>query len=194
MAFQERIKERGLQPEREIMAVLPILEYPNEILRKTVAKETSVDEELVRLSKDMAETMYAAPGVGLAAPQVGQLRRIIVLDCAREGDPPDLLVAVNPEILESEGEVCHSEGCLSIPGYYADVMRHAKIRARWLDVTGKEVTGTLEGLKAICFQHECEHLDGGLFIDHLSPLKRSLFRKKYKKQHQNRSGGEKGDT
>jgi len=162
------------------MAILPIRHYPDEVLRRKVPLETGIDQSLIDLSKDMVETMYAAPGVGLAAPQVGELRRLIVLDCGPK-ETPRLIVAVNPEIILRDGESYEEEGCLSVPGYYAQVARSARIKVRFLDLEGKEVTLECAGLLAICFQHEIDHLEGQLFIDHLSSLKRSIFRRKYKK-------------
>lgn len=163
------------------MSLLRIHHYPDPVLKQKAARITSFDAELRRLAEDMLETMYAAPGVGLAAPQVGVSQRLIVLDCAPKDAPPTPLVAVNPEIVGGEGECCEEEGCLSVPEYYAKVPRQEKVRVRFqtLDGTAREVEA--DGLWAVCFQHEIDHLDGILFVDHLSPLKRSLFRKKYLK-------------
>ncbi|MBN1140555.1 MAG: peptide deformylase [Deltaproteobacteria bacterium] len=162
------------------MAILPIRHYPDEVLRKKVPPETKIDQSLIDLAKNMAETMYAAPGVGLAAPQVGESRRLIVLDCNPK-DSPRLITAVNPEIILRDGESYEEEGCLSVPGYYAQVARNARIKVKFLDLEGQEVIMDVAGLLGICFQHEIDHLDGLLFIDHLSSLKKSLFRRKYKK-------------
>lgn len=163
------------------MAILRIRQYPETVLKEVAAPVALFDEELAALARDMAETMYAAPGVGLAAPQVGVSRRLVVIDCARKDAPPQLIVAINPEILEREGEVNEEEGCLSVPGYYARVPRNARVRVRYQDLQGAYVEGEAEGLLAVAFQHEIDHLDGVLFVDHLSPLKKSIFRKKWRK-------------
>jgi len=163
------------------MAILRIYHYPEPVLKQPAAPVTVFDAELQRLAADMAETMYAAPGVGLAAPQVGVSKRLIVLDCAAKDEPRQLLAAANPEIVSREGESCEEEGCLSVPEYYAKVERSARVRVRYQDLAGESRELEAEGLWAICFQHEIDHLDGILFVDHLSPLKKSLFRKKYKK-------------
>jgi len=163
------------------MALLRIYQYPEPVLKQPAAPVSGIDDELRRLAADMAETMYAAPGVGLAAPQVGVSRRLIVLDCTGKEEPRQLITAVNPEIIAREGESCEEEGCLSVPEYYAKVERSARVTVRYLDLDGQVQELTVEGLWAICFQHEIDHLDGILFVDHLSPLKKSLFRKKYKK-------------
>lgn len=158
-----------------------ILHYPEPLLKETSAPVTHFDENLKKLAEDMAETMYAAPGVGLAAPQVGVSKRLVVIDCAPKSEEPHLMKIVNPEIIAREGEVFEEEGCLSVPGYYAKVSRSARITVRHQDLEGKTVELEADGLLAIAFQHEIDHLDGILFIDHLSPLKKSIFRKKYKK-------------
>ncbi len=163
------------------MAILRIFHYPEPVLKQPALPVTGIDDELRQLAADMAETMYAAPGVGLAAPQVGVSRRLIVLDCAGKEEPRQLITAINPEILDREGESCEEEGCLSVPEYYAKVERSARVTVRYLDLAGEERETAVEGLWAVCFQHEIDHLDGILFVDHLSPLKKSLFRKKYRK-------------
>jgi len=170
----------GRLEERKTMAILPIRHYPDDVLRKQVPLEKEIDQRLIDLAGEMAETMYAAPGVGLAAPQVGESRRLIVLDCNPK-DSPRLITAVNPEIILRDGECYEEEGCLSVPGYYSQVTRSSRIKVRFLDLKGKEVTLDCAGLLAVCFQHEIDHLDGVLFIDHLSSLKKSMFRRKYKK-------------
>jgi peptide deformylase len=163
------------------MAILRILHYPDPVLKRVSAPVATIDDELKTLAKDMAETMYAAPGVGLAAPQVGISKRLVLIDCSPQDAPRQLITAVNPEILERDGESFEEEGCLSIPGYYARVLRSAWVKARYLDLEGKTVEVEAEGLLAIAFQHETDHLDGILFVDHLSSLKKGMFRKKYKK-------------
>jgi peptide deformylase len=129
----------------------------------------------------MAETMYAAPGVGLAAPQVGISKRLTVIDCSARDEDAQLLVLVNPEIIDREGEACEEEGCLSVPEYYAKVNRSARVKVRFQDLDERSHIIEAQGLTAIACQHEIDHLDGILFVDHLSPLKRSIFRKKWKK-------------
>ena len=162
------------------MGLLKIYHYPDSVLSKIAEPITVVDDEIRQLAADMAETMYAAPGVGLAAPQVGISRRLIVLDCGGEDDP-ELIKAVNPEILDSDGESFEEEGCLSVPGFYACVKRSAWVTVRYLDMDGNVVEREADGLLAICFQHEIDHLDGKLFVDRLSSLKKGMFRKKYPK-------------
>lgn len=163
------------------MAVLRIRHYPEEVLRRKAEPVETLDEGLRTLARDMAETMYDAPGVGLAAPQVGVSCRLVVIDCSPKDAPAELITAINPEIIETSGQVTEEEGCLSVPEYYAAVTRSAQVRVRYLDLDGERVEREADGLLAIAFQHEIDHLDGVLFIDHLSSLKKSLFRKKYKK-------------
>lgn len=163
------------------MAIRRILHYPDPVLREKSAPIEEIDDSVRVLADDMAETMYAAPGVGLAAPQVGEHRRLIVLDCAADNDERRLICAVNPEILSLEGEISEEEGCLSVPSYYAKVTRSPRARVAYLNLDGQRVELEAEGLLAVAFQHEIDHLDGVLFVDHLSPLKKSLFKKKYKK-------------
>jgi len=162
------------------MSLLKIYHYPDSVLTKIAEPVASVDDEIRQLAADMAETMYAAPGVGLAAPQVGILRRLIVLDCGSE-ESPELIKAANPEILERQGDSCEEEGCLSVPGYYAAVKRSSWVKVRYQDMDGQVVEREADGLLAICFQHEIDHLDGKLFVDRLSSLKKGMFRKKYPK-------------
>lgn len=157
-----------------------ILTYPDPELKKKSAPVAIINEKLIELAKDMAETMYNAPGVGLAAPQVGVHQRVIVIDVSPKDEDSDLIVAVNPVIIHAEGESYEEEGCLSIPKYGANVRRHARVVVKSLNLDGEEVTREAEGLLAIAFQHEIDHLDGILFVDHLSPLKREIFRKKYR--------------
>jgi peptide deformylase len=158
-----------------------ILHYPEPVLQRRAEPIDTIDAGVRNLARDMAETMYAAPGVGLAAPQVGVSRRLIVLDCARKDEPPNLIVAVNPEIVARDGSCCEEEGCLSVPGYYTSVVRDARITVTFLDLDGQKQSLDADGLLAIAFQHEIDHLDGILFIDRLSPLKKGMFRRKYKK-------------
>ncbi|MBB5014772.1 peptide deformylase [Rehaibacterium terrae] len=162
------------------MAKLTILEFPDPRLR-TVAKPVErVDDALRRLIDDMFETMYAAPGIGLAATQVDVHQRLLVLDVSEDKSRP--MVFINPEIVASEGtEVCQ-EGCLSVPGIFADVKRAAQVTVRALDRDGRPFEIVADGLLAVCIQHEMDHLAGKLFVDYLSPLKREMVRKKLAKQ------------
>ncbi len=163
------------------MAIREILHYPEPLLKQKSVLVTEFNDELKQLAADMVETMYAAPGVGLAAPQVGVLKRVIVLDCSGSEEPADLLIAVNPEIVGGEGESMEEEGCLSVPGYWASVKRTATATLRYQDTAGNVHERSADGLLAIGMQHEVDHLEGVLFVDRLSPLKRSIFRKKYLK-------------
>jgi peptide deformylase len=165
------------------MAKLPIVTLPDPVLRKLSAPVERVDDELRRLADDMLETMYAAPGVGLAAVQVGIPRRLVVLDVADENEPPQPLVLVNPEIvaLGSQTRV-HEEGCLSIPDFRIEIERPSTLTLRYLDRDGIEREIEADGLLATAIQHEVNHLDGKLIIDFLSPLKRDMVVRKFKKQ------------
>lgn len=165
-----------------------ILTYPNPELKKKSAPVVIINDTIRELARDMAETMYHAPGVGLAAPQIGVHQRLIVIDVAPD-DKPELIVAINPVIIHAEGEAYEEEGCLSVPRFAANVRRHAQVVVKGLDLEGNEKTWRADGLLAIAFQHEIDHLDGILFVDHLSPLKRDLFYRKTRKQVE---GG--GDT
>ena len=162
------------------MALLPILEYPDPRLRKVAAPVTDFDAKLQKLVRDMAETMYAAPGVGLAATQVDVHKRVIVIDTSDTKD--DLLVLVNPEIVMAEGEAECEEGCLSVPGYYDKVTRAARITVRARNERGEPIERTADGLLAVCIQHEMDHLLGKMFVDYLSPLKRARVAAKQKKK------------
>lgn len=158
-----------------------ILTYPNPELKKKSAPVTIINDAVRELVRDMAETMYDAPGIGLAAPQIGVHQRIIVIDIAGSDEPPQLIVAINPVIVHGEGEAYEEEGCLSVPKYSANVRRHARVVIKGLDLEGNEQTWKADDLLAIAFQHEIDHLDGVLFVDHLSPLKRDLFQRKFRK-------------
>jgi peptide deformylase len=170
------------------MAIRRIIEVPDPLLRQKSTPVDTVDDELRALIADMFETMYAAPGIGLAAIQVGVPKRVLVIDLQEPleegGDPVrDPRVFINPEIIEhSEREVPYTEGCLSVPDQFADVDRPDRIRARWLDEQGEQHEEVIEGLLATCLQHEMDHLEGILFIDHLSRLKREMILKKLAKQ------------
>jgi peptide deformylase len=163
------------------MAVLPIKKYPEEVLKKRASPIPALTRDVRRLIDDMVETMYAAPGIGLAAPQVGVSQRLIVIDVSVRDEKYPLIVLINPEIVEAENLIESEEGCLSVPGYTAVVKRAEKVVARGLGKDGKpiEVEGT--GLLARALQHEIDHLDGVLFVDRLSAIKREFFRKRYLK-------------
>jgi peptide deformylase len=169
------------------MAILPIVEVPDPRLRQISSPVEKVDDGVRALIRDMFETMYDAPGIGLAAIQVGVPKRILVIDLqepeAEDGPPvKDPRVFINPEIIKhSDEEVPYLEGCLSVPDQYAEVERPDHIRARWLDENGKAHEEQLDGLLAVCLQHEMDHLEGILFIDHLSRLKREMVLKKLAK-------------
>jgi peptide deformylase len=165
------------------MAVLPICRLPDAVLRQEAREVTDINGKMQRLIDNMAETMYAAPGLGLAANQVGELQRLIVFDVShKEGGPRKLQVVLNPRIVAKEGEILYEEGCLSVPDFSAEVRRHAKVLVKGLDREGKPIEITGEGLLAIVLQHEIDHLNGILFIDHISRLKRGLFLRRLKKQ------------
>lgn len=161
----------------------PILIHPDPRLKKLCAPVADLTDELRRLADDMLETMYAAPGIGLAAPQVGVLDRLIVLDCEKdETAPPKPTVMFNPEVIAASDETnTYEEGCLSIPDQYAEVTRPAEVTVRWLDRDGALQEQDFGGLWATCVQHEIDHLDGKLFIDYLKPLKRQLITRKMQK-------------
>ena len=162
------------------MAILEILQYPDPRLNQPAQRVEKIDAATRQLIDDLAETMYAAPGIGLAATQVDVHERLLVLDVSEEKTHP--LVFINPEILDSEGSQVYQEGCLSVPGIYADVKRADKVRVRALDRDGQPFELSAEGLLAVCIQHEMDHLAGKVFVDYLSPLKRELVRKKLAKQ------------
>lgn len=162
--------------------IRPILTFPDPVLKKKSAPVTIITEEVRQLARDMAETMYDAPGVGLAAPQIGVLQRMIVIDVAAKDEAPQLITAINPVIVHGEGEVFEEEGCLSVPNFSANVKRHASVVVKGLSLDGQERVWQANDLLAIAFQHEIDHLDGTLFVDRLSPLKRELFLKKCKKR------------
>ena len=162
------------------MTLLTILEFPDPRLRTQAQPVTRFDSELKQLAADMLETMYAAPGIGLAASQVDRHIQMLVLDVSEEKNTP--MTIVNPRILEREGTQTCQEGCLSVPGIFADVERADRIRVAAQDVQGQAFELEAEGLLAVCIQHEMDHLQGKLFVDYLSPLKRDMVRKKLEKQ------------
>lgn len=163
------------------MSLLEVLLFPDDRLRQIAADVERFDERVLRLSEQMLETMYDSRGVGLAATQVNVHERIFVADCADDGCAPEPLVFINPVIMERSGSVESEEGCLSIPGVTDKVMRAEAVRVRAQDVSGNSFEREVGGLLAICIQHEIDHLDGRLFIDYLSPLKRQRIRKKFEK-------------
>jgi peptide deformylase len=164
------------------MAIRPILTVPDPVLKQVSKRVDSVTDETRRLMDDMLETMYAAPGIGLAAIQVGVPQRVIVMDLAKEDEPPAPRYFVNPEILETSDEMqTYEEGCLSVPEYFDEVERPNRVRLRYLNYSGEQVEEWAEGMYAVCIQHEMDHLQGTLFIDHLSRLKRSFAINKVKK-------------
>jgi peptide deformylase len=158
-----------------------ILTWPDPELKKKSAPVVVINDKIRELVKDMVETMYDAPGVGLAAPQVGVHQRVIIIDVSGKEEPPELIVAVNPVIVHAEGESYEEEGCLSVIKYAANVRRHASVVVKTLNLEGEEMTYRAEGLLAVAFQHEIDHLDGILFVDHLSPLKREIFKRKQRR-------------
>jgi peptide deformylase len=164
------------------MAQLPIITAPDPRLKIKARPVRAVDAKIRRLMDDMLDTMYGAIGVGLAAPQVGQSSRVIVLDVAREGEKPQPMQLANPEILWRSPELTTgNEGCLSLPEHYAEVTRPAKIRLRYLDYQNEIREIEASGLLAMCLQHEIDHLDGVLFVDHISSLKRGIILRKLAK-------------
>ncbi|MDE2486945.1 MAG: peptide deformylase [Alphaproteobacteria bacterium] len=165
------------------MAIREILVVPNPALKQVSAPVEQVDDALRALMDDMLETMYAAPGIGLAAIQIGVPKRVIVMDLAREGEDQQPRYFVNPEILWASDETApYEEGCLSVPDIYDEVERPARVRLRYMNYAGEPIEEDAEGIFAVCIQHEMDHLDGVLFIDHLSRLKREQAIKKVKKQ------------
>ena len=164
------------------MTIKPLIILPDPLLRQVSKPIERVDSDLQRLADDMLETMYDAPGIGLAAIQIGVPRRMLVIDVSREGEEKQPLVFINPEVVKSSDErSLYEEGCLSIPDYYAEVERPATIGVKYLDRDGKEQLIDADGLLATCLQHEIDHLNGVLFIDHISRLKREMVIKKFAK-------------
>ena len=163
------------------MAILEILKYPNPRLKKASRPVENINEDIIRLIHDMVETMYAVPGVGLAAPQVGVLQRVIVLDIDPDHPGKSLIKLINPEIRRAEGEVTWEEGCLSVVDFTAEVRRAAQVEVVGLNEKERETKIEGEGLLAVALQHEIDHLDGKLFIDRISRLKRDLYTRRLKK-------------
>lgn len=166
------------------MAILKILEFPDPRLRKKAVPVETVNDALRALIDDMFETMYAAPGIGLAATQIDVHQRLLVADVSAEKTDPYVLI--NPEILEKDGQAFTEEGCLSVPGYYEEVERAEHIRVRYLDRDGTQQESDMHGLLAVCVQHEIDHLDGKLFVDYLSEAKRQRLRKRIEKDRRSR--------
>lgn len=162
------------------MALLPILRFPDVRLKKVASPIKAIDDKIRRLASDMAETMYEAPGIGLAATQVDVHQRLVVIDTSE--DKSELLVLVNPEVVVWEGEQSGEEGCLSVPGIYEKVERAERVTVNFLDLDGQPRSLTADGLLAVCIQHEIDHLDGKVFVDHLSQLKQTRIRSKLAKQ------------
>jgi len=161
------------------MAILDILKFPDPRLRNNANRVKMVDSSVQKLVDNMLETMYDAPGIGLAATQVGVAKQVVVIDISEERDQP--MVLINPEILEAEGQEEMEEGCLSVPGYFEKVTRSERIKLKALDRDGQDYIEDLDGLLAVCVQHEIDHLHGKLFVDYLSRLKRERIRKKLEK-------------
>ncbi|MEZ4389835.1 MAG: peptide deformylase [Polyangiales bacterium] len=164
------------------MAIRTILRYPDKRLRNKAEPVSVVDDGVRQLCDDMAETMYAAPGVGLAAPQIGVSKRIFVIDIANEGEPSDLRTFINPEIVAREGETVWEEGCLSFPGVHEEIERAAKVTVRAMNVQGETFELSAEGLLAIAIQHENDHLEGTLMVDRVSLLKKRMIDREMRKQ------------
>lgn len=162
--------------------ILPIVKYGDPVLAKKAAPVTEFNEELRSLVENMFETMYAAPGVGLAAPQVGVSKRLFVMDCSGGKNPEEKIVLINPEIVDTEGKQTGDEGCLSFPNIYFEVTRPKRLVAKAFDIEGKEFTIDAMDLTARCIAHENDHLDGELFIQYLGPIKRELVMRKIKKR------------
>ncbi len=165
--------------------IMKIYKFPEPVLRKQTEPVENIDEEIQKLIDAMGETMYAAPGIGLAANQVGEPIQLLVYDLTPRDKGRNLCVLMNPEIVAAEGEILYDEACLSVIDFSAEVKRHAMVKVRGIDRNGKPADIEAEGLMAICLQHEIDHLNGKLFIDHISSLKRALYKRRLKKILQN---------
>jgi peptide deformylase len=185
------LEEKG-SSERQLVELLNIHTYPDPVLKSRADEVTDIDGDLMKLIEDMGETMYDAPGIGLAANQIGILKRILVYDVGhKSGDGRNLNVLINPEIVAGEGKIVHDEACLSVIDFSAEVTRMAKVQVKGYDKDGHPVDIEAEGLLAVCLQHEIDHLNGTLFIDHISSLKRSLYKRRLKKMMmENSSSGQ----
>ncbi len=172
------------------MAILPILVAPHPVLKRKCVPVEVVDDNVRRTLNDMLETMYDAPGIGLAAPQIGVSKRMLVIDCAGHGEKPQPMKIINPEIItRSDDLTTYEEGCLSFPEQYAEVKRPARITLKYLDETGAGQQIEADGLLAICIQHEIDHLDGIVFVDHISSLKRGIILRKLQKMMRGKDRG-----
>lgn len=169
------------------MALLPICTYPDPVLRQKAECVKNIDSEIQRLIDDMIDTMYDAPGIGLAANQVGCPVRVLVIDLQREDCEYGLITLINPELVSASGETIHEEGCLSVPEFYSNVRRNEEVVVCGLDRDGNRIDISAEGLLAIALQHEMDHLDGKLFIDRISPVVRDIFKRRWKKKHKEES-------
>jgi peptide deformylase len=164
------------------MTIKPLIILPDPVLRQLSQPVETVNADVRRLADDMLDTMYDAPGIGLAAIQIGVPRQMLVIDVAKEGEDKQPLVFINPKILTTSDEMSvYEEGCLSIPDYYAEVERPAVVTVEYIDLEGKQLTAKVDGLLATCLQHEIDHLNGVLFIDHISKLKREIVIRKFTK-------------
>ena len=168
--------------KEELMALLSIVTYPDEPLRRPSAPVDHIDKQIRKLVSDMTETMYQAPGIGLAANQVGEPLQVVVIDVQRENEAGGLLTLVNPRIVAAHGQVSFEEGCLSVPGYFAHVKRYEEVTVEALDIEGNPLRLEASGLLAVVLQHELDHLNGRLFIDHLNPIARDIFKRRWKKK------------
>ena len=169
-----------------------IVLHPDARLKKKSVEVENITDALIKLAEDMMETMYDAPGIGLAAPQIGVLERLIVMDCAKkEDEEPDPIIMVNPTIIaSSEENSVYEEGCLSIPEHFAEITRPEFVQVEWIDLGGKQHSEEFNGLKSTCVQHEIDHLNGKLFIDYLGPMKRQLITRKMQKFKREKSRGD----
>ncbi len=165
------------------MSLLDICTYPDPVLRETCAPIENIDGEILKLIDDMAETMYEAPGIGLAANQVGRPIRLVVIDLQKPEIQNGLIVLINPKIVSGSGSITFEEGCLSVPEFFSNVKRFEEVTVHALDISGKKMEITASGLLAVVFQHEIDHLEGKLFIDRLGPITRDIFKRKWKKKH-----------
>jgi len=163
------------------MAIRKIITYPHPVLKQVAEPVKKITSEILALVADMADTMYAAPGIGLAANQIGVLKRVLVFDLSREGENKKLTALINPEIIRAEDETTYEEACLSVVDYSAEVRRSARVKVGALNLEGQPIEVEGEGLLAICLQHEIDHLNGILYIDRISSLKRSLYKRRLKK-------------
>ena len=164
------------------MALLPICTYPDPVLREKARSVDNIDNGVQCLIDDMIDTMYNAPGIGLAANQVGRPLSLLVIDIQREECEYGLIVLMNPELVSAQGEITYEEGCLSVPDYFANIKRHAEVVVCGLDREGKKIEIAASGLLAIALQHEMDHLEGKLFIDRINPVARDIFKRRWKKK------------